>query len=102
MAEQIDVRSVLSLLRRRRMLLVAVAVLGSLMGVVLVIWHPPLYTSSSQVLLPAGTDTAAGSTTTWDAETQVSIAESDAVLGTAAKAVSPPLSRREVHQLVAV
>ena len=102
MAEQIDLRSALSLLRRRRMVLVLFAVVGALMGVALVTWHPPLYASSSQVLLPATTDSTTGESTTWDAPTQVSIAESDAVLGPAAKAVSPALSRREVHDLVAV
>ena len=65
-------------------------------------WHPPLYTSTSKVLLPERPVQANGEPATWEASTQVSIAESDAVLGPAADAVSPPLSRREVRSRVEV
>ena len=54
MAEQVDLRSVASLVRRRRRLLAVVALAGALGGVALVTWQPPLYSSTSKVLLPAG------------------------------------------------
>ena len=103
MAEQLDVRSVLSLVRRRRRWLAAIAFVGAFLGVALVSWHPPLYTSTSKVLLPAASaEDSGGDRTTWEATTQVSIAESDAVLGPAASALSRPLSRREVRARVDV
>jgi capsular polysaccharide biosynthesis protein len=102
MAELLDVRAVLSLVRRRLRSVAVVALLGGLLGVALVTWHPPLYTSTSKVLLPERPVQANGQRATWDASTQVSIAESDAVLGAAAKAVSPPLSRSEIRSRVQV
>lgn len=102
MTEQVDVRSVLSLVRRRRRALVLVALLGVFLGVALVTWHPPLYTSTSKVLLPAAPKNPSGDTATWEASTQISIAESDAVLGEAAKTLSPPLSGEAVRGLVDV
>lgn len=102
MAEQFDVRSVFSLVRRRRGWLAAVALVGALLGVALVTWHPPLYTSTSKVLLPERPAQANGESGAWEASTQVSIAESDAVLEPAASAMSPPLSRREVRSRVDV
>jgi capsular polysaccharide biosynthesis protein len=102
MAEQIDLRSVASLARRRRALLAVVALLGTLVGIALVVVRPPLYTSTSKVLLPLDAALPNGERSSWDAGTQVSIAESDAVLGPASRAVSPPLSRREVSRLVNV
>jgi capsular polysaccharide biosynthesis protein len=102
MAELLDVRSVISLVRRRLRLLAVIALLGLLLGVSLVTWHPPLYTSTSKVLLPDRPVQANGERATWDASTQVSIAESDAVLGPAARAVSPTLSRSEIRSRVRV
>jgi hypothetical protein len=102
MAEQLDVRSVFSLIRRRRRWLALVALVGACLGVALVTWRPPLYTSTSKVLLPERPVQANGERASWEASTQVSIAESDAVLGRAASAVSPPLSRREVRSRVDV
>ena len=102
MAEQLDMRAVLSLVRRRSLLVVAIALVGATLGVALVTWHPPLYTSTSKVLLPPRPPEADGARTAVEASTQVSIAESDAVLGPAASAVSPPLTKREVRKLVEV
>jgi hypothetical protein len=103
MAEQVDVRSVFSIVRRRRRWLAAIALVGAFLGVALVTWHPPLFTSTSKVLLPVPpADDAGGDHSTWEASTQVSIAESDAVLGPAANALTHPLSRREVRSRVDV
>jgi hypothetical protein len=102
MAEQLDVRSVFSLARRRRRSLAAVALVGAFLGVGVVTWHPPHYTSTSKVLLPERPVQANGQPEPWEGSTQVSIAESDAVLGPAASAMSPPLSRAEVRSRVEV
>jgi capsular polysaccharide biosynthesis protein len=102
MAEQLDLRSMMSLLRRRRRWLAAIACLGALVGIALVTWHPPLYTSTSKVLLPERPVQNDGQDSSWEASTQVSIAESDAVLGPAARAVTPALSGREVRSRVSV
>ena len=100
MAEQVDLRSVASLVRRRRRLLALLALVGAVIGIAAVTWRPPLYTSTSKVLLPAGPVLPNGEQASWEASTQVSIAQSDAVLMPAAQAVTPPLSRREVRSLV--
>jgi capsular polysaccharide biosynthesis protein len=102
MAEQIDLRSVLSLMRRRRRWLAVVGLVGAFLGVALVVWHPPLYTSTSKVLLPERPMDSSGQQATWEASTQVSIAESDAVLVPAARSLPHPLSRLEVHKRVTV
>ncbi|MEO6512223.1 MAG: hypothetical protein ABIO16_14590 [Nocardioides sp.] len=100
MAEQVDLRSVVSIIRRRLLMLAAVAVVGALVGVGLVTWHPPLYSSTSKILLQPTVDATTGESAAWDAGTQVNVAQSDAVLAPAAAAVSPPLSRREVRHRV--
>ncbi len=102
MAEQVDMRSVVSVVRRRTRLLALLALLGVLGGIALVTWRPPLYTSTSRVLLPPAAATSSGEQGSWDAGTQVSIAQSDAVLDPASKAVSPPLSRRQIRALVTI
>jgi capsular polysaccharide biosynthesis protein len=102
MAEQpIDVKSVFSLLRRHRRLLVVVAVLGATAGASLVMLVPPLYTSESTVLLPTSHDQA-GLPSGRDAETETRIASSDVVLGPAGRAVDPPMSTRAVKRAVQV
>ena len=102
MAEQVDLRSVASLIRRRRRCLRSWRSRVRSRGVALVTWRPPLYSSTSKVLLPAGPVLPSGEQSSWEASTQVSIARSDAVLGPAAEAVSPPLSRREIRSLVEI
>lgn len=102
MAEPVDLRSVASLIRRRWRLLTTVALAGAVVGVALVTVRPPLYTSTSQVLLPPASAQANGEKAAWEATTQVSIAESDAVLGPASRSVTPSLSRREIRRLVQV
>jgi capsular polysaccharide biosynthesis protein len=102
MAEQLDVRSVLSLLRRRRRTLAATVLVGAALGGALVTWQPPQYASTSRVLLPERPLASDGQDSTWDATTQVSIAESGAVLGPAARSVQPHLSSRAVRERVSV
>ena len=53
--------------------------------------RPPLYTSTSKVLLPPAPALSNGEKASWEATTQVSIAQSDAVLGPASRSVTPSI-----------
>jgi capsular polysaccharide biosynthesis protein len=101
MSEQaLDLQMVLSTMRRRRRLLVAVTVAGGVAGAVLVHLHPPMYSSSTTVLLPD--QTTVGTTGPRDMATETRIVTSDAVLGTARKRVDPVLSSERIRALVGV
>lgn len=101
MAEQsVDLRSTLAILRRHRLVLVLAALIGVAAGVSFVILRPPLYSSTSTVLLPP-VKTTDGQTPVRDVQTEIRIATSDGVFGPAGQAVNPPLSllamARRVH-----
>jgi capsular polysaccharide biosynthesis protein len=100
MTEQIiDLRSTWAILRRRAGVLVLAGAVGAAAGGAAVYLHPPAFSSTSQVLLPAPPQgaTSAGAHTI---DTQVQIASSEAVLGPAGRAVSPQLSTSEVGERV--
>lgn len=102
MAEQsVDLRSALSIWRRRRRTLLAAALLGAAVGVGSVLLWPPMYTSNSLVLLPRAQD-ASGQAITRDVKTEIQIATSDAVLGPAGDDLSPPMSLRTLVRRVEV
>ena len=99
MSEQaLDLQFVLSAVRRRRRLLAAVTVAGGLAGAVLVHVHPPMYSSSTLVLLP--NQSTVGTTGPRDMATETRIVTSDAVLGTARKMVRPALTSERIRALV--
>lgn len=91
MAEQpLDLQLVRSAVRRRRGIVLAAALLGGVLGMGSVVLSPPMYASSSLVLLPAK-----GSDPEQMAElvkTEIRIAMSDAVLGPAAGSLRPRMS----------
>lgn len=96
MGEQaVELRSVLSVLRRRWGVLIAAAVLGAVAGLCFVLLRPPMYSSISQVLLPRQSDTS-GQVIEPDVKTQVQVAGSEAVLGPVAENLDP---RRSVKNL---
>jgi capsular polysaccharide biosynthesis protein len=97
----IDLRSTWAVLRRRRVTLMLAAALGAAGGATAAYFIPPAYSSVSMVLLapPAAGGNAASSHTI---ETQVEIANSQAVLGPARQAVSPTLSQSEIERRVEV
>lgn len=102
MAEQaLDLRSTLSILRRRRRVLAAVALAGIGAGVAFVLAYPPMYSSTSQVLLPS-LEGRNGEPVSRDVRTEVTIAESDAVLGSAGRGLTPPVSLRTLARRVEV
>ena len=81
-------------------MLVIAAVLGVAAGLSFVLLRPPLYSSTSTVLLPP-VKTVDGQTPVRDVQTEIRIATSDGVFGPAGQAVTPPLSvqamARHVH-----
>jgi len=97
----LDLRYVLSTLRRHRRLLACAALLGAMAGAALVLLRPPLYTSTSVVLLPSAFSFS-GETTARDVETQVRIARSHAVLDPAGQALRPSMSVRALNRNVTV
>ncbi len=102
MAEQsVDLRSTLSTLRRHRRVLVLAALLGTVAGVGFVLLRPPMYTSSSLVLLPPAQNSN-GMPVTRNVDTEVRVATSDTVLGPAAEALDPPMSTRKLDRRVVV
>jgi len=103
MAEQsVDLRSTLSILRRHRLVLTFAALAGVLAGVGLVWLRPPMYASTSQVLLPPVQQSADGVTPTRDVNTEIRVAMSDGVLGPAGQAVTPPMSVQALSKRVEV
>jgi len=88
-AEQaVDMQLVLSGLRRHRGIVIGAALLGALLGIGSVLLWPPMYASSSLVLLP----TRAAADPEQMAEqvkTETRIATSDSVLGPAARGLRP-------------
>ena len=103
MAEQsVDLRSTLSILRRHRLVLVMAALVGVGAGVGFGLLRPPMYASTSQVLLPPGQQSATGTPLARDVNTEIRIATSDEVLGPAGQAVTPPMSIRALAKRVQV
>jgi capsular polysaccharide biosynthesis protein len=102
-AEQsVDLRSTLSILRRHRLVLALAALVGVLAGVGLVLLRPPMYASTSQVLLPPVQQTADGQTPTRDVNTEIRVAKSDGVLGPAGQAVTPQMTVQAMSKRVDV
>lgn len=102
MAEQaLDLRSTLAILRRRRRVLAAVSMAGIAAGVAFVLVSPPMYSSTSQVLLPS-LEGRNGEPVSRDVRTEVTIAESDAVLGEAGRNLSLPVSLKTLTGRVEV
>jgi capsular polysaccharide biosynthesis protein len=99
--EQLDLGSVVSIVRRRRRVVAVAALVGAIVGVLFVLARPPLYTSSTTVLLPPQ-QSSGGTPTARDMGTESRIAMSDAVLDPAREAVSPKLTRAGIAALVSV
>jgi capsular polysaccharide biosynthesis protein len=101
MSEQaLDFQSVLSTMRRHRMLLAGLTLAGGLAGAALVHVHPPMYASTAQVYLPDPPDAGAGAAR--DPATDMKVALSDVVLEPASTKVMPHLTVTEVLQRVTV
>lgn len=92
MGEQaLDVRSAVSGLRRHRRALLGAGLLGAGAGAAVLLLQPPLYASTSQVLLPPAQD-ASGQSIVREVDTVTEVAGSDVVLGPVAESLDPPES----------
>jgi capsular polysaccharide biosynthesis protein len=100
MSDQVnDLRSTVTVLRRRGRVLFAAAVVGVAVGAIYGIAQPPHLTSTTLVLLPTPTLDQSVDT---EVATQVRIALSASVLKRAGKAVEPALSVRSMEKMVDV
>lgn len=103
MSEQaIDLRSAWQVLRRRSGVLALAAALGAAGGGALVHFAPPVYTSTSKVLLPPVVEGSGAAANAHTIDTQVQIVLSQAVLGPAGRAMRPALSSAQVGNRVEV
>ncbi len=103
MSEQgVDLRSTWAVLRRRRGAIAVAALFGAVAGAGLLYALPSPYTSTSVVLLPTATQAGSGRTGGYDAETQVLVAQSAEVLGSAGRTVTPILSAQAAKDRVTV
>jgi capsular polysaccharide biosynthesis protein len=103
-AQQLEVKKSWRAIRRHRLIVAAVALVGLLGGVGYGLLVPPLYTATSLVVLPppppaADPDKAEG---TQSIETQVFIAKSEPVLKSAGQNLSPALSTKVARDRVKV
>ena len=96
----LDLQTTLSGLRRHRGILLAAAVLGALLGSGSVMLWPPMYVSSSLVLLPP--KVAAPDQMAELVKTDTKIAMSDAVLGRATRTLRPRMSIEAIGRHVEV
>lgn len=102
MGEQaLDVRSAVAGLRRNRGALIASGLVGAGVGAAFVVLQPPLYASSSQVLLPPAQD-ANGQSITRDIDTATQLAGSDVVLEPVAAALEPPQTVSELSERIEI
>ncbi|WP_165956561.1 Wzz/FepE/Etk N-terminal domain-containing protein [Kribbella antibiotica] len=100
-AQQLDVKKSWQAIRRQRLLVIVVAVVGLLLGVAYAFVRPPFYTAAALVVLPPP-PAASGSTTagSQSIETQVYIAESGPVLHSAGQNLAPALTTEVVRERV--
>jgi capsular polysaccharide biosynthesis protein len=97
----VDLRSTLSILRRQRRALAIAAALGLAAGIGFALLRPPLYSSTSQVLLPP-TQQSDGQAIPRNVDTEIRIATSEEVLGPAGDAVTPSMSAEALGKRVNV
>jgi capsular polysaccharide biosynthesis protein len=96
--QALDLNTLFSTIRRYRRVVIAAALVGMVLGVLFLLTRPPMYSSTTAVVLPPQADSA--QTGPRDMVTAARIVTSDAVLDQARRQVSPPLSREQVSRLV--
>lgn len=104
-AQQLDVKKSWRALRRHRLIVAAAAAVGLLGGIVYGLLVPAMHTATSLVVLPPTPATNTNTNTAADSQsvdTQVYIAESEPVLGSAGQNLTPPLSAETVRARVKV
>ncbi len=99
--QPIDLKASLNILWRRRVLLVAMALLGVCGGTAYSVLRPPLPTAVALVLLPPSSTSVSGAPTR-DMKTEIVLATSRPVLSEAGRAVSPPVDATQLKHHVVV
>lgn len=103
MSEQaLDLRATWAIARRRAWILALAAAIGAVDGGVALSMRPPEYSSTSKVLLPVASQGSTVALPAHGIDTQVQIAQSEAVLGPAGQAVTPALTATQVAKRVTV
>ncbi|HET9058927.1 MAG TPA: Wzz/FepE/Etk N-terminal domain-containing protein, partial [Acidimicrobiales bacterium] len=103
MIEQpMDLRAFLRALRRRRLAVVALVLLGLFGGTAYTVLMPPMQKASALVIVPASATAGSGATPAQANATQIVIARSLPVLSAAGASVSPPLSYTAARKRVDV
>jgi capsular polysaccharide biosynthesis protein len=101
MGEQVvDLRNGAAVLRRYWLAILLVGLLGAVAGAGVPLLRTPMYTSTSEVLLP--TPITQTQNTTTDSGTQVQIAGSETVLGPAGAKAAPGLTLKQLKKRVSV
>src|ERR1700678_2782380 len=105
MSEQaLDLRRSVQVVRRYRIQVGAVALIGLLAGTGYAAAHPPPYRSATLVLIAESAQDAAQATTPCGVSSQIAteviIAESDQVLAGPVPQISPPMSMAELSSAV--
>lgn len=101
-SQQLDLSRSWGALRRRRWLVVLVAVAGVALGLGLAAMFPAMATGRALVVLSPPEPSAEGVAPQRDIQTQVLIANSSPVLATAGRQVDPPLRLEVVEDRIAV
>jgi len=99
--QPIDLKAALTIIWRKRILLVVLAIVGACGGVAYSVLRPPIPTARALVLLPPSSLTSSG-TPTRDMKTEIVLATSQPVLSEAGRAVSPPISATTLAHHVVV
>jgi capsular polysaccharide biosynthesis protein len=100
--QALDFRSAWAVARRRAGWLVLAGIVGAVDGGLALSMRPPVYSSTSKVLLPAVVPGSTVAVPAHDILTQVRVATSETVLGPAGRAVTPQLSAKQVADRVTV
>jgi capsular polysaccharide biosynthesis protein len=102
--QSLDLRRSVQIVRRHKILVGVVAILGLLMGAAYAVLKPPLLTGTALIVLPpSAQNTQSGQNTVSPyTETQVVVAHSDPVLQAALPSVRPAMSLNELRSEVQV
>jgi capsular polysaccharide biosynthesis protein len=100
--QPLDVRAGIDIIKRRRVMVVAVGAVGLMAGILYWAAHPTMPSATAQVLLPTSTSATAAATGSPSTDTQKVVAISPSVLGPATKSVTPPISESLLRKRVSV
>ncbi len=100
--QPLDLRAFFRALRRGRLWIALLVMLGLAVGAGLVVGRPPMPRASALVIVPANPNGSASATPAQNDATQIIIATSDPVLRAAGTAVSPPVLPAQLRKHMSV